>query len=305
MVAEQEMAGKAKTRARDTGHNAEADDVQPRQPVWRQAPAKPRKKVKQRTFATQRSGGEAYRGRGPARTFVAPSRDTVFGWLRIAALAVVVAGVAVGLVYLLRWPLLTVEPGSTFIGGAQRIDPSEIYDKSEIAGRSISVLRAADVESRLMQVPGVAEADVHLRLPNQVIIDVVEHSPLVAWQAVTNTVWLAADGSIVPQSGARPPLQLVDQSGGRLMTDPALKSLILDNLKTLREASPDISELYYGNSQGLYYRTTDGWDVWLGESGGMREKVALASAAGRDIARSGAHPKVIDVRHSDRKAMWW
>ena len=300
------MAGKPKTKAQGARQPAEPEDVQPRQPAWRQEPAKPRKKVKQQTFAAQQSRGTGSVRKGaPVRIFVMPTRAAFVGFLRAAALVLAVAGAATGLLYLLRWPALTVGPGSTLIGGAQRIDPSVIYEKSDVAGRNILVLRAADVQSRLQQVPGVAEADVHLRLPNQVIIDVVEHSPLVAWQAISDTLWLAADGSVVPQSGARPPLQLVDQSGGRLTSDSKLKTLILDNLTTLREASPDINELYYGNSQGLYYRTPEGWDVWLGESGGMREKVALASAAGRDIARSGARPKVIDVRHSDRKAMWW
>jgi cell division septal protein FtsQ len=200
---------------------------------------------------------------------------------------------------------VSVGPGSTLIGGATRIDTGALYQQSGIDGRSLLLLRADDIETRLRQVPGVATVDAHLRLPNQVIIDVVEHAPLVAWRGVTETVWLAADGSMVPQSGALPPLQLVDQTGGKPMNKPALKALILDNLKTLREVNPEIGELYYGDTQGLYYRSAQGWDVWLGESGAMRDKVTLAVAAGRDIERSGARPKVIDLRHSDRKAMWW
>lgn len=297
------MAGQTKPKTQ----KAEADDVQPRQPAWRQPPAKPRKRAKRQTFsATQRSaGGGSTRQQTPAKAFVMPTRAEMLGWLRVAVLLVAIAGSAVGLVYLLRWPLLTVGPNSTLIGGAKRIDTGALYRQSAIDGRSILVLRKDDIEARLRQTPGVATVDVHLRLPNQVIIDVVEHSPLVAWEGITTTVWLAADGSAVPQAGALPPLKLADQSGGKLMNNAALKALILKNLVALREANPEISELYYGDTQGLYYRTSQGWDVWLGESGAMREKVTLALAAGRDIARAGAQPKVIDVRHSERKAMWW
>ena len=301
------MAGQNKPKTQKAG----ADDVQPRQPAWRQPPAKPRKRTKRQTFsATQQSGSGSARQHGPAsqtpaKVFVMPTRAEFLAGLRVAALLAIVAGIAVGLVYLLRWPLLTVGPNSTLIGGVKRIDTGALYQQSAIDGRNILVLRADDIEARLRQTPGVATVDVHLRLPNQVIIDVVEQSPLVAWQGVTNTVWLAADGSEVPQAGALPPLTLGDQSGGKLMNNPALKALILENLVALREANPEISELYYGDTQGLYYRTAQGWDVWLGESGAMREKVTLALAAGRDIARSGAQPKVIDVRHSERKAMWW
>jgi cell division septal protein FtsQ len=296
------MAGQGKGKTQ----KGEADDVQPRQPAWRQPPAKPRKRAKRQTFAaTQRSGGGSARQPAPTKALALPGRETVFGWLRVAALLAAVAGVAAGLVYLLRWPLLTVGPYSTLIGGAQRIDTASLYQQSEIDGRSILVLRAEDIEARLRRAPGVATADVHLRLPNQVIIDVVEHSPLVAWQGITNTVWLSADGSAVPQAGALPPLQLVDRSSGRLANNPALKALILENLVALREANPEISELYYGDTQGLHYRSAQGWDVWLGESGSMGEKMMLASATARDVERSGARPQVIDVRHSDRKAMWW
>jgi cell division septal protein FtsQ len=297
------MAGRGK-KAQDAG-KTEADPVQPRQPAWRQPPAKPRKRAQRQSFsATQRSGGRA-RDQAPLKALAMPSRETVLTWLRAGALLLAVAGVAAGLVYLLQWPLLKVGPYSTLIGGAKRIDTGALYQQSEIDGRSILVLRSDEIEARLRVVPGVASVEAHLRLPNQVIIDLVEHSPLVAWNAMTNTVWLAADGAEVPQSGALPPLQLLDQSGGRLMSNPALKTLILENLVALREANPEISELYYGATQGLYYRTSQGWDVWLGESGAMSEKVTLAMAAGRDIERSGARPKVIDLRHSDRKAMWW
>jgi cell division septal protein FtsQ len=296
------MAGRSKSKSQ----KAEADDVQLRQPAWRQPPAKPRKRGKRQTFAaTQRSSGGSTRQPSPARAFSMPSREVVFGFLRVAALLVTVAGVTVGLVYLLRWPLLTVGPYSTLIGGARRIDTAALYQQSGIDGRSILVLRSDDIEARLLTTPGVATADVHLRLPNQVIIDVVEHSPLVAWRGITNTVWLSADGAEVPQAGALPPLQLVDRSSVRLATNPALRALILEHLVALRELNLEISELYYGDTEGLYYRTAQGWDVWLGESGAMREKVMLAAATGRDVERSGTRPQVIDVRHSDRKALWW
>jgi cell division septal protein FtsQ len=298
---EREMAGRSKSKTQ----RAETDDVQPRQPAWRQPPAKPRKRAKRQTFSATQRGDGSTRQQAPIKSLAVPSREVVFGWLRVAALIATVAGVAAGLVYLLQWPLLTVSPSSTLIGGARRVDTAELFRQSEIDGRNILVLRADEIEARLRQTPGVATANAHLRLPNQVIIDVVEHSPLVAWRGTTNTVWLSADGSEVPQSGALPPLQLVDQSSGRLANNAALKALILKNLVALHEANPEISEFYYGDTQGLYYRTGQGWDVWLGESGAMREKVTLASATGRDIERSGARPQVIDVRHSDRKAMWW
>ena len=208
-----------------------------------------------------------------------------------AVLLLVAAGVAVGLLYLLQWPLLSVSPATTQIGGAQRISPAEIYERSMIDGRNILVLSASSIVSQVKSLPGIAGVDVHLRLPNQVIIDVVEHPPLVAWQGTTTIEWLAADGSIVPQAGGVPPLSLVDASEGRLDGDAELRTLVLENLATLYTLRPELSEFYYGTSQGLYYRTARGWDVWLGETGPLSAKLALVDAAEADIVEQGAKAK--------------
>lgn len=298
------MAGRTKSKAQNAGLAGEQDDARPRQPAWRQPPANPRKRTRRNSFAVQRQGNrDSARDRAPLRAFAPPSRETILSWLRIGGLLTVAVVVGAGLIYLLQWPVLQVWHGSTLIGGAQRIESAVIYDKAEVGGRNILLLHSGEVAARLEAVPGIADATVHLRLPNEVIIDVVEHAPLVAWQTITSTMWLSASGAEVPQSGGLPPLQLVDQSGGRLTSNPALKTMILDNLKTIHEARPEQNELYYGNTQGLYYRAAEGWEVWLGENGDVRKKLALALAAGQDLARTGARPAMIDLRHSDKKAM--
>lgn len=288
-----------------TGH--EQDDVQPRQPAWRErAPAKPRKRIRRnQATAPGVRGNSGARGKAASRTLVLPSRET---WLltgRIAILLLAAIATTVGLIYLVRAPELAVGPASTLIGGNQRLTSEEIYTGSGIDGRNILLLKAGDIASQVKSLPGVASAAVHVRLPNQVIIDVTEHAPLVAWQAVTSTVWLAADGAEVPQAGAAPPLRFTDQSNGRLDTNAALRDLLLENLGAVHAARPDLSEFYYADEPGLYYRAPAGWDVWLGESGPIEEKLAFAEAAAQEIVQQGGKPKVIDVRQSGRKAIGW
>ena len=282
------------------------DDVLSRKPAWReQAPPKPRKRVKRKQMAVQNAPGRA-EGRDRGRIKVAmPSRDTWLLVLRVSVLLLTAIAVTVGLLYLLRWPQLAVGRGSTQIGGNQRITPEEIYQASGVDGKNVLVLRASDIGTQVRTMPGVAKADVHIRLPNEVIIDIREHAPLVAWQSITSTVWLAADGSEVPQAGATPPLTFTDESKGRLDNNLELRKLVLENLVAVHVARPALSEFYYADEPGLYYRAPEGWNVWLGENGPMEDKLALAEAAGQDIAKQGGRPKVIDVRQSERKAMWW
>jgi hypothetical protein len=234
-----------------------------------------------------------------------PSRETWLLALRVGALLLTAIAFTVGLLYLLRWPELSVSRGSTQIGGNLRLTPEEVYLAGQIDGKNILVLRADGIASEVEKAPGVASADVHVRLPNQVIIDIREHAPLVAWQSITSTAWLAADGSQVPQAGGAPPITFTDQSQGRLDKDEGLRRLVLENLGVVHAVRPELSEFYYADEPGLYYQASEGWQVWLGESGPMVEKLALAEAAGQDIAKQGARPKVIDVRQSERKAMWW
>jgi hypothetical protein len=297
----------AKQQRQEKAAEREQDDVRPRQPAWReQAPVRPRKQVKRKQATAPGVPGRASgRGKQDRRAFAWPSRETWFLALRVSALLLTAIGVTAGLIYLLHMPELAIGRTSTQIGGNQRIAPEEIYTHSGIDGRNVLLLRSGDIASEVEKVPGVAQARVHVRLPNQVIIDVTEHAPLVAWQTVTSTVWLATDGSEVPQAGTAPPLRFTDQSKGRLDRDAALHKLILQNLGAVHAARPALTEFYYAEEPGLYYRAPEGWDVWLGESGPMQDKLALAEAAGQDIASQGTRPKVIDVRQSERKAMWW
>jgi hypothetical protein len=285
----------------------EQDDVLPRQPAWRErAPAQPRKRVRRKqTTAPGMPGRAGGKSKAERRRFALPSRET---WLLVGRLSVLIMtaiAVTTGLIYLLHMPELTVRRESTQIGGNQRTAAEEIYTRSGIDGRSVLLLRSDDVVKQVASVPGVAKAAVHVRLPNQVIIDVSEHAPLVAWQAITNTVWLTSDGAQVPQAGAAPPVRFSDQSKGRLDKDAALRKLVLENLGAVHAARPDLADFFYADEPGLYYVTPEGWQVWLGESGPIDDKLALADAAGQDIARQGARPKVIDVRQSERRAMWW
>lgn len=210
-----------------------------------------------------------------------------------------------GLIQAFQLPALAVTSNGASIGGAHRLAPRTIYDASGVEGRNIFLIRSAQVQANVEAVPGVASAEVHMRLPNQIVIDVQEHAPLVAWHSITETVWLTAEGAEVPQAGAAPPLSLTDATGASLAQNRGLWPQVLAQLAELSANHVDVQEFSYGELQGLYYRTPEGWEVWLGDTGPMTRKVALAAAAKAKIGQSGGQAKVIDLRFSDDKALWW
>jgi cell division septal protein FtsQ len=275
---------------------------------WQQSPAKPRKQMRrvQSTVGQSTVSQPATPGAQPRRA-PARQRPRLGGswqtYVRITLALLIVLGGIVGFWELLRLPQLTVTPNTTKIGGSQRISNQEIFVASQVDGHSIFLFRPADVAQRVKAVPGIASADVHVRLPNQVLIDVREHQPLVAWQAITTTLWLSADGAEVPQAGTPPALNLTDLSGTPVSESRPTWQAILPQLIAFRQALPDQMELSYGKFEGLYFRTPEGWTVWMGNDG-IVAKLALLEAARREITARGEQPSVIDLRYSTRQAFW-
>lgn len=285
-----------------------ARDIAPAQPGWRRKPAHRRgrlRKMQSSATAERRRTRRPSPSTGVKAGLRLPDRATVRLWAHRALMAVLAGGLAVGLVTLLRLPQLSVSATSTLVGGAQRLAPETIYLASGIEGRNIFLIRSAEVATAVRQLPGVQNVQVHVRLPNQVLIDVWEYAPLVAWRTVTTTVWLAADGSPVPQAGEAPPLTLVDRSGTFPAAGNPLVPILLQDLQVLHTALPDVKELSYSREQGLAFRTSEGWEVWLGEGGSVADKLRLLAMARREIARLGRQIRVIDLRQGARQAIWW
>lgn len=283
-------------------------EVAPAQPSWRRKPARPRARVRklQSTAATT--------GHRPARRISAPARgktglrlpdrETVVRWAQRVLFIALMGGLAFGLVALLQLPLWRVSATTTLVGGTRRLAPQAVYEAGGLEGRNIFLLRPEEVAAAVRQLPGVRDVRVHVRLPNQVVIDVWEYAPLVAWRTITTTVWLAEDGSPVPQAGEPPPLTLDDSSGTFPDAGNPLTAILLKDLKTLHELLPEVQELGYSREKGLTFRTSEGWEVWLGEGGSVADKLRLLAVARQEITRLGRQVRFIDLRHGAQQAIW-
>ena len=79
---------------------------------------------------------------------------------------------------------------------------------------------------------------------------------------------------------------------------------ILPQLVAFQQALPDQTELSYGKFEGLYFRTPEGWTVWLGNDGDCRRNWPCLRPPGSEITARGERPSVIDLRYSTRQAFW-
>jgi len=272
---------------------------QPAQPAWRQPPPKRRTQVRRTQAVAQRVDGLPDRAIGGAfqwlRMLLAAPQNPRTARRRLG-IGVIAIALMVGFVQLTQGDWFIVSAAATQIRGCQRVPAEAVYVISALDQQNLFAVRPAAAAARIDTLPGIASASIHVRLPDQVIIDVQEYAPLVAWQVVTTTVWLADDGTIVPIIGDPPALALIDVNGAAVTQEGQLRPQVLANLKALHAARPDLTAVYYGTLEGLYFRAPGGWTVYLGDSAQMDQRLALLAATERDIAAHGRRVDVIDMR---------
>ncbi len=218
-----------------------------------------------------------------------------------AGIAVVVGAVLIALMaVLLTYDGLAVSRSGLTIRGAQRVPQDVIYAASGVDGVNVFRVDPRRTAERVRQVTGIADATVHVQLPGRVIISVREHVPFVAWRSITTTIWLAETGSVVPVGGDLPPLSLIDTSGAAADADGRLRPIVLENLKALRAAGLEVTELYYGAREGLYFRSADGWTVYLGSEGQMSAKLAALQEIKTSSPVGKAPMRIVDLRFDGR-----
>lgn len=203
------------------------------------------------------------------------------------------------------------------IEGNSRVSAQDIYAASGVDGKSIFWISPAEVVRRVSQMSGISQVAVHVRLPNQVTIQVQELVPLVVWKTARGTFWITDEGQAMAPAGDPPLLTLTDrdgaagvqpadgqtgsdgaasQSASAVPSPPRLRSGVLAQVLALRALRSDITNLYYGAEEGLYFRAPEGWTVYLGNEGDVASKLTLLQAVQKQAAGDKTPPRVVDLR---------
>jgi len=208
----------------------------------------------------------------------------------------VLAAAAVGISQLLTLPQFTVTGATVQVRGNQRASVDEVYAASRLEGTNVFQVQAGSVAARVADLPGVEAVRVHVRLPANVTIDVAELAPLAILQTITETLWIGSDGTGIQQVGEPPMLTLVEVNGTVRDARGIVLPEVIRGLEALHANRPDLTDLHYGTLEGLYFRASEGYTVYLGEGGAMDRKLALLEATQQQIAEQGMRPQVVDVR---------
>ena len=293
------MAGKqaSKSQARRSGKSAKGQAAQRTSQTWRQPPPAPRAKmVRKQTRMARITAGP---GVSPIRDWLQRVNEVRgFAWLQVGIFVALIA-VAAGAAYGTTLEPFRVSSDSIEVEGIQRLGGWEVIQAAKLDGQNVFTVEADPVADRILELPGVKSVGVRVHLPNRVIIEVSEFLPLVEWQRPDGRRWLAEDGSLVPITGDSPGLILVDPRAEAADADGNLRSDILENLAVIHEVRPEQRELYYGKVEGIYFRAPEGWNVYLGEEGGVGRKLSVLAGLQDTLILRDPRPKKVDLRFEE------
>jgi cell division protein FtsQ len=266
----------------------------PKGPAWRQPPPRTRADVRRKQMIAPRPQTQPVNPLLPIISRVLELGDSMA--LRHWVALLVLAAAAYGTSQLFTLPRFTVSAPNVRVRGLLRASADEVYAASGLEGTNVFRVQAANAAGRVATLPGVASAEVHARLPANVVIDVVELAPIAIVQTITGTLWIGSDGRGIQQVGEPPKITLTEVGG--TVRDPRGTVLpeIVQGLEEIQAYRPDLIDISYGTLEGLYFRASEGYTVYLGEGGAMTRKLALLEATQQQVVEGDLHPQEIDLR---------
>lgn len=205
------------------------------------------------------------------------------------------------------WALLTIAREDSFyltsipVEGARAFSASEIVATSGLANVHIFAADPNDAALRIGELPGINSAEVHLKWPNVVEIQVSESEPLALWKQNGRTFWIDEFGQLIPARANVPGLLLIESE---LDDEAAEEAYVADDVLSgalrLRALRSNIEHLYYDPGNGLSYQDGRGWRAYFGSGLNMEQKLVVYETVVEDLLERAVSPTYISVRNESK-----
>jgi len=217
---------------------------------------------------------------------------------RMASLGLVILVGSV-LMHFLTSPRYFID--SINLSGSQYIPGEEIYRASGVDNLNIFWLDPARIQRDLEALPGIKEAQVEVRWPDQVYVAVVENEPVLAWSQNGQTMWVDREGLVFPVRGEMPSLLpiLVDDATYSLTTESRIPKEAIAGALQLRQLRNNIELLHYDPVNGLSYQDGRNWRGYFGVGTDMDVKLKVYETLVENLLSRGIHPAMINVVNED------
>jgi len=216
----------------------------------------------------------------------------------------------------LIFSLYTIWTSSTFkvngaeISGNQRLGEDEINAALQFIGQPIFMAIPTQITANILaDYPDLSSAEVHIVLPNRIIVSVAERIPLIAWYQDGTMAWIDAQGVAFPPRGKSgnlisvvangnpPPVQLDPQQAAG-QTHPFLDPAMVQVIITLNSFIPGGAPMIYDMTYGLGWQDTRGWQVYFGQNtDDIPMKLKIYQAIVDTLTNKGIRPTLISVEY--------
>ena len=184
------------------------------------------------------------------------------------------------------------------VQGNQFVGRDEIYDASGLHEWSIFWIKPEQAEAAISNLPGIKEARVAYRLPNRVMIEVVERQVQIIWQRGEARYGVDDRGTMLPLEGELEGMLLIqDLRTGPFEVGDRIDPEVVRSALELRRLFPETAVLQYSEDQGLIFHQAD-YPVYFG-TGDVAEKMAILDALLQELAAEGIQPAYVDLRFKE------
>jgi hypothetical protein len=205
---------------------------------------------------------------------------------------------------------------SVTVEGSEVLSLEQANEIAGVAGHNIFTIDPAEVRSRLAEKAALLKGvTVETRLPNEVIIRVLERKPAVVWVIGDGTPMLASDDHVVVgHASTLDDFVTIFDRGP--MTDtftigqpmPVHKADATDTAQQIYMMLPaaagvGLRQLEWAPDNGVTAITAEGQRIEFGTGEEMERKIKIVQSVVQDSARSGRAWSVLDVRSVDRPSI--
>ena len=191
---------------------------------------------------------------------------------------------------------------SIAVGGTRYMTVEEVFAYANIADTHIFWIEPSAVRERLMEFQTVADAQVRVSWPpNMVNIVVEEREPALVWEQNGVAFWVDIQGNVMRQYEDRPDLLKIvvaDSNMENPLIGGTLDEELVYSALQLQELNPEVDVWRYDAALGLGFRNANGWDIWLGV-GNMTEKMQIYAAITSDIIARGIQLSEVNIVNPD------
>jgi cell division septal protein FtsQ len=252
----------------------------------------------------------APRGRQPASRLSQLRSATVYPWragrrlgqlVRPRFFFVLLLGlVGYGALTLYTNPIFRVR--QVDVVGAHWLPPAAVVQAANLSGRNIFQIDTGAVSNQILALGVPEQVTVHYQLPNTAIIDVSERLPAYIWKVDPTLYLVADDGTVLgPTSREGEAVIVVDSDHRPVQVGQKVDVAVLREASYLEQVLPKAAGLsphyfLYSRALGLVVPTADGFQVVVGDSQQLGERLADFGPALQAARAQQPRPTWVDLR---------